>query len=78
MSCEKCNTVLARRATDSPVIDGQGNWLESYDEEDERADYLMVCDCGAKIEFQSPEDVQQYKTPDAAPEPKGRPVLRLT
>jgi len=78
MKCGECHALLERRAVDSPVVDAQGDWLESNDGEDDRADYLMVCECGAKTEFQSPEDVDQLKITEEAPPPKGRPVLRLT
>lgn len=77
MACEACRKPLARRASSSPVFDAIGNRIESFADEDRRADYVMICDCGARLEFRSPEDVDQYKEPGEG-HATGRPVQRLT
>lgn len=80
--CPDCRQLLARRAGISRVLDPHGNRIEvdavgnGYDD---RADYLIRCDCGSELELQSPEDVEQLKSPETAlPAPYARPVVRLT
>ena len=79
MTCEECGRVIARRATVSRVCDNRGNWIEAVGiDDDPRADYRLQCNCGHRIEIQSPEDVEQWKLPDIGEEPTGPTVLRLT
>jgi len=64
MHCESCGILLARRASMSPVVDGQGNPIEVGGvglDYDPRADYRLQCSCGHNMEFSSPEDAEQMK-----------------
>jgi len=80
MHCQKCRQRLARRAAVSPVLDASGHRIESSDSDwggDDRADFMTRCECGHEIEFKSPEDVEQLKSPGDGPT-SGPPVFRLT
>ena len=63
------------------VVDKQGQPVEADDGlgyYDPRADYALACgSCGETIEIQSPEDVEQLKTPSHELV-KGGFVVRLT
>jgi hypothetical protein len=78
--CEGCRRLIARRASDSVVVDEVGNLVPSEAivlDYDPRADYRIECECGQKMELRSPEDAEQMKgtTLDHC---KGPVVVRLT
>lgn len=66
MKCGACGKLLARRASDSPVYDANGERIEAYADDDRRADYELACDCGEKMEFHSPEDVDHGVSKEAS------------
>lgn len=77
-SCENCREKVARRASEFTVIDADGRQVESFIDDDFRADYLVRCEkCGKTFEVQSPEDVTRYKRAEGTDFPT-RTVTRLT
>jgi hypothetical protein len=78
--CESCGLLLARRASDSVVVDERGNLVGAEAislDDDPRADYLITCECGSSMEFSTPEDAAPMKatTLDHCKSPV---VVRLT
>lgn len=81
ISCDACGHLLTRRGSVSLVFDMSGNPVEVADfngDCDGRADYVLPCRCGQRLDVQSPEDVERLRSTTSGPAPTAPPVIKLT
>lgn len=82
MRCPACRNLLARKFTYSYVYDESGRPIDywgigglSYEEME--ATYAIPCECGGRLEFDTPKHATPYFLAADA-NVKGPPVLKLT